>query len=547
MIARSALTAASASTKRCYLHVGTHKTGTTSVQSLLAEHAHGFAASGLYVPTAGRVSRLGGHHNVAWELNADKRFDAARGTLDDVLAEIAHCAAPRVCLSSEDFEYLHDRPHGLRRIADGLSAIGYEAVVIVYLRPQAGYAESLYAELVKHGLAQTFDAFLDTILTTGEYRFADCWRFAFDYERLLDGFAAVFGSHRIIARHYAPDGIVADFMRAIGVDPPPGGSQRRLNAGMPCAEVLRCWERNATGGVSRRLLQPADGRFDPVQLREVGRIVERFNESNRRVHARYGALVPCVSGRDVVADVAAAVGIDPAGRYRRQLVSVLGALAPARSQSTLPPAEKRPARSPSSAVRSGLRRDCAARGDAAVILVAGAAAAVALFAGESSDRTALVVFGLVSVVLAASAAGRFARHAFDFAGVILDRRFFDEWAARLRIVAYAIVVLYASVNAALDLDARRFTPDALSVPGLLAAAAGVIVPSLAIRERARSGDDELYVVCGAITLLLEMAHAAMPAWWLDTTIGLVVAAIAMRRMFRLWTGAYGGHERIRII
>ena len=275
------------------------------------------------------------------------------------------------------------------------------------------------------------------------------------------------------------------------------------------------------------MLRSAGGRFDPVQLPEVGLLVDRFNGSNQRVHERYGALVPCVSGRDVVADVAAAIGIDPAGWYRRQLINAVAGGAPA-AAARIAPASRR-------AVRDGLRQDEAARSDAASFLVAGAAAAVALSAGESSARTALVAFGLVSFVLAVSAAWRMASRTFEAAGVIVDRGFFDDWAARLRIVAYALVALYASFNALLDLDARRFAPDALSIPGLMATAAAVLVPALLMPARERSGDDNLFVVCGIITLLVEAAHAATPAWWLDTTIGLVIAIIAALRIHQLWS------------
>ena len=48
--------------------------------------------------------------------------------------EVASARAPLACISSEDFQYLHDKPHQLRRLIDGLRSIGYDVKAIVYDR-----------------------------------------------------------------------------------------------------------------------------------------------------------------------------------------------------------------------------------------------------------------------------------------------------------------------------------------------------------------------------------------------------------------------------
>jgi hypothetical protein len=548
-------------TPTCFLHVGTHKTGTTSVQNLLTANERMFAERGLYVPRSGRSEERSGHHNLAWELNDDRRFDAARGTLADTLREIAEHRSPRVCLTSEDFEYLHDRPHELRQLADGLGRIGYRAAVIVFLRPQADYAESLYAELVKHGLRLPFDAFLDTIVATGEFVFNDRWRFTFDYERLLDDFAATFGPAQIIARRYqgyAGD-IVADFLELIGV----AGSElreriaqpRRLNAGLRFADVLTRFELNARS--TRRSddvpaiprLRRVGGRFDPVHLREASRIVERFNAGNRRVAERYGALVPCVSGRDLVADLAAASGIDPVSRYRKGLVDIYAPLlaGPAR-----PPIGDAPAsvnmpvaRADESAAR--LQFTWPARAEAIVVLTAVLGALAAFSFGRQSASTTLVEFGLLCTIFAGSSAGQCARYIAKAHGVIADDRFFEIWGVRLRTFAYAVVGLYALVNALLDVGLPRYSPDWISYPGTIATGAATLVVALVVWAKRRLpsdggradgpslSDHQFFIACGCVALLVEMAHAVAPDWWLDTCIDLAVvglAGIKMRAVLR---------------
>ena len=49
-----------------WLHIGVHKTGTTSIQTALARHRDLLRTHGVYVPKAGTVDRCSGHHAIAW-------------------------------------------------------------------------------------------------------------------------------------------------------------------------------------------------------------------------------------------------------------------------------------------------------------------------------------------------------------------------------------------------------------------------------------------------------------------------------------------------
>jgi len=192
----------------CVLHIGTHKTGTTSIQTFLTSNELALGRQGIYVPQAGRPRRLFGsdeigHHNVAWELNGDPRFEPAAGTLADVVDEVAACRQNAVVVSSEDFEYLHAKPEALERIASAFKAVGFVVLPLVYLRAQTRYAISLYYELLRHGLTVSPENFIADIRQHGEFRFRDRWVFQFRYSVLLDAFAAVFDRSHVIARPYA--------------------------------------------------------------------------------------------------------------------------------------------------------------------------------------------------------------------------------------------------------------------------------------------------------------------------------------------------------
>jgi hypothetical protein len=170
----------------CYIHVGTHKTGTTSIQVFLASNRERFLSHGVFWPMAGSEYDPGvaSHHELARELKQSADVDPDRRVLDAVADELRRTDARVACISSEDLTFVWDKPAALVRLRDAVLAAGFEPRIVVYLRPQAQYCVAVYAER-GGGLGPPFD-----------------------YARLLDAFAAVFGRNRIIARRYrtgAPD------------------------------------------------------------------------------------------------------------------------------------------------------------------------------------------------------------------------------------------------------------------------------------------------------------------------------------------------------
>src|SRR5438309_2230327 len=105
MIAKPAA-CAHTSGMRVHVHIGSHKTGTKSIQAFLRSHAGALAAAGIHVPQAGTILPQSGHHNIGWGLRGDTRFNPAWGSLDDLVAELASVRADAAVISCEDLEYL---------------------------------------------------------------------------------------------------------------------------------------------------------------------------------------------------------------------------------------------------------------------------------------------------------------------------------------------------------------------------------------------------------------------------------------------------------
>lgn len=212
------------------LHVGTHKTATTSLQSTFRSARAELASRGTLYPETGQFEA--GHHNIAWGLAGDDRFDPDAGFLDELAEEIRDHRLPRVLVSSEDLEYLNDREDRLKLLYRWIRRLGYEPLVIITLRDEASYLESLYVELVAHGFFQSFDEFVEGALSDRRVVYRSVWDFRLDYEALVAGFTGVFGRRRVAVIRYDPLDMIGRFWQSfpelLGREDAIGGIDHRV-------------------------------------------------------------------------------------------------------------------------------------------------------------------------------------------------------------------------------------------------------------------------------------------------------------------------------
>ena len=171
-------------------------------------------------------------------------------------------------------------------------------------------------------------------------------------------------------------------------------------------------------------------------------------------------------------------------------------------------------------------------------------AAVALTAGARADSTALIGFGLDSIIEVSSAAAV----AWQFSARDRARRDARERRA-LRIIAcsffaLAAYVVVASVRSLLGSGEA----DASTVGIVLAAASLLIMPLLSSAQR-RAGrelgsasavaDSRQTLLCTYLSavLLVGLALNAAFGWsWADPLAGLIIAVIAVREGLQAWRG-----------
>lgn len=201
---------------RLILHAGLHKTGSKSVQHWFARHAFALRDEKLLYPVAGRPFGADGQHNLAWQLSGDSRFDPQFGTIDALAAELAGFSGD-VLISSEDFESLLPTPWKLRPLLRHPLLERYEIILLAYLRDQVSYGESLFLQMLRHGMVDDARLFFARLLRDGRIRYQD-WLFSFDYEQLGREIAAQ--RHcRVLLRPYAKlvgGSTLSDLLTVIG-------------------------------------------------------------------------------------------------------------------------------------------------------------------------------------------------------------------------------------------------------------------------------------------------------------------------------------------
>ena len=131
-----------------YLHIGLHKTASTTIQRCLNHNQQIFKQVGYSIPQADRP--LANWHNIAWGFLNRHRYAPRNGTLDDLIHEMNASGFSKFIVSSEEFDLLV--PEQISLIRDKTAHMLVK--IIVFLRRQDQWLQSAWATHVKRGLTQ---------------------------------------------------------------------------------------------------------------------------------------------------------------------------------------------------------------------------------------------------------------------------------------------------------------------------------------------------------------------------------------------------------
>ncbi|WP_203692284.1 cation transporter [Catellatospora coxensis] len=168
-------------------------------------------------------------------------------------------------------------------------------------------------------------------------------------------------------------------------------------------------------------------------------------------------------------------------------------------------------------------------------------AVVAITAGRAAGSTALIGFGLDSVIEVSSALAV----AWQFSATDHERR--ERVALRVIALSFFALAAYVTVEAGQALLGGH-RPDHSTVGIVLAAASLAVMPALSYAQR-RAGaelgsrsavaDSQQTLLCtylSAVVLLGLAANSLLGWWWADPVAALAIAAVAVKEGVGAWRG-----------
>ena len=214
--------------KQCILHIGTEKTGTSTIQRFLAANRHLISDEGfLYSTSAGIESQFGfvalandtilnwKFNNELLNINSPEQLREYRSNLIKNL-EVEFNSAPSAHTIIISSEHLHSRLRSIKEITvlkNILSTYADNFRVIVYFRRQDELAISYYSTKLKSGVS-------NPVLFPDRNPASDYY---FNYLDIYNSWAAVFGENNITVREYneskfTDNNLLLDFCENTGIN-----------------------------------------------------------------------------------------------------------------------------------------------------------------------------------------------------------------------------------------------------------------------------------------------------------------------------------------
>ena len=187
-----------------YLHIGTEKTGTTTLQAMFSTNRRNLEKAGILYPTVPGNSNHAGMAIYALppanrpglysmlQLSTPDQVETYRTRfVADFSAELDRSDCKDIVISSEHMSSRLRQGPAIRRLVDMLGKLADQIKVIVYLRPQHELAPSSYSTNVKSGSTKPFRA----PELESEY--------FYNYDLLTRNWEAQVGRNNVIARIFS--------------------------------------------------------------------------------------------------------------------------------------------------------------------------------------------------------------------------------------------------------------------------------------------------------------------------------------------------------
>ena len=206
--------------KKIYIHIGWHKTGTTSVQDFLLKNRKVLReVQRIYYPAEGML--ICAHHTIAWAFQNKKTspwgpIEIPGGGAEEFIDEIRAAADLNRCdtviISSEEFCTFNNNE--IKALYASLVKNKFEAVIVGYIRRQDQIIESAYNMEVKWWGSRLTQSFSEYIKSKNKL---------IKYTPVLQEWASIFGVTNMVIRPFSHEGLEGgdvriDFCNAVSID-----------------------------------------------------------------------------------------------------------------------------------------------------------------------------------------------------------------------------------------------------------------------------------------------------------------------------------------
>ena len=275
--------------RKCLIHVGTHKTGTSAIQSFLSNNNEILERFGYHYP---RIGDCGAHHNIAFSLFDTNRVSVyGTDTIEKLLQHINR-TTDDIILSSEEFIHaIHYNSVNFEAFIKLLTPYFSTIELAVYLREQSSYLLSNYCERLKYGLSLPFNEYVERRLR------GNLAEFPVNYQTLVEEIESIDGAKLIVRPYDASVDSVSDFLSLCGITADQeGAANRGVNAINDVSESLLLFFRNHFGrepvaferGVIEKLTHGCSGRHLKLNEATIGLIHRSLSASNFAIARRFG-------------------------------------------------------------------------------------------------------------------------------------------------------------------------------------------------------------------------------------------------------------------
>lgn len=213
--------------KKIYLHIGLHKTATTSIQLGLYKNRFALKKLGYLYPET--CMAFWGHHNIPWQLASHYMFDPKKGALGRLMKEIRCSKQDKIIISSEAFFLLG--PKEITILKDFLS--GYDVNIILYVRNQVDWLQSMWGEIAKGRVGvqeiENIDSWVHKKIIPRDGNDGSPPQNMGDYLLMIDLWESFFGRGKVIVKKFEDEikgNVFESFLCCVGIkcfaslDPP---------------------------------------------------------------------------------------------------------------------------------------------------------------------------------------------------------------------------------------------------------------------------------------------------------------------------------------